>query len=278
MKTTYLLIAVMLIAASLLFYKLITVNTADRDKRQADRSILRLCPYAEQAMPTAEKPQAEHSAAVQEKPVSERPAVEGGTAAAVDKQDLMKDLPPAQPAEDIQVSVEKQPDRFLVWLKGNYPQQEAEIAKLRAEDPDAYERQLAFSMKKYRRIVEVSESNPLLAEVLKDDIYAHEQIDSLLDRIRTATDEPERLRLTDELGRWVADSFDSDLRKSRLELEQYRKQLAQLKQNAAGGPVDAEQLQQLERKIEWNQEYIATWTAPGAKEKYVPDMVKSLLR
>lgn len=120
-------------------------------------------------------------------------------------------------------------EEFLEWLQDNYPDQAKELLELKEQDPQLYMRKLGLSFETYGRIAETAKDNPKLAKVLKEDLELKKQRDSLLDRIRTATDDQKKQQLIKELEGVVSARFDLVVEKTQIRYEQLNKKLEQLK-------------------------------------------------
>ena len=121
------------------------------------------------------------------------------------------------------------PDQILEWLKENYPEKAENLAKLREENPDLFNRQMRVNRRKYRRIAEVSKENPELANVLKQDLTLKEKRDKILRKIKAATDKKQKQQLISELQGVVGNRFDLLLKRRQITYEQMLKQLEKLK-------------------------------------------------
>jgi hypothetical protein len=121
-------------------------------------------------------------------------------------------------------------DKYLDWLKANYPDEAAKLAELSEKDMDLYQRQLNLSLKKYGRIAEAAAENPKLAEVLKKDLALREQQDKLLGAIETANDK-EKEELIKELNDVISNRFDVIVERKQIEYEQLLGRLEMLKKD-----------------------------------------------
>jgi hypothetical protein len=90
-------------------------------------------------------------------------------------------------------------------------------------------RQLAIDMKKYRRIQEVSEENPALAEVLKQNLALNDKCDQLLKQISAAKNDADKKTLTAELEKVLGSKFDLIVKRKQMEYEGLRQKLESLK-------------------------------------------------
>jgi hypothetical protein len=120
-------------------------------------------------------------------------------------------------------------EEFTGWMEKNYPDEAKKLAKLKGENPGLYMRQLAIDMKKYRRIQEVSEENPALAEVLKQNLTLNEKCDQLLKQISTAKNDADKKTLTTELEKVLGSKFDLIVKRKQMEYEGLHQKLESLK-------------------------------------------------
>ncbi|MHC4149570.1 MAG: hypothetical protein ACYSR5_08810, partial [Planctomycetota bacterium] len=148
---------------------------------------------------------------------------------------------------------------YLEWLEENRPDEAKNLAELKEENPELYERQFRLSMKKYGRIAKVAKDNPELAAVLKEDLELKEQRAELLEEIESASDE-EKEALTEELKEVVSRRFDLIVKRKELEYEQLRKKVAELQ----------ERVDKSEAKME-------TWREAEFKSESIESRVKELL-
>lgn len=115
-------------------------------------------------------------------------------------------------------------DQTLSWLKENYPEKAERLAKLREKKPELFGRIVG----KYRRIAEVAKENPELANVLKQDLELKGKKYKILKKLKNATDEKERKKLTDELQTVIGNRFDVILKRKELAYDQMLRKLKEL--------------------------------------------------
>lgn len=121
-------------------------------------------------------------------------------------------------------------DKYLDWLKGNYPTEAEKLAQLSKGDPNVYWKQLGLSLKTYGRIAEAARENPRLAEVLKKDLELRQQQDKLLEEIKTAGDE-DKEGLVKNLKEVLNNRFDVIVERKQIEYEQLSERLEMLKKD-----------------------------------------------
>jgi hypothetical protein len=121
-------------------------------------------------------------------------------------------------------------DRYLDWLKGNYPADAEKLAELNKGDPNVYSKQLGLSLKKYGRIAEAARENPRLAEVLKKDLELRQQQDKLLEEIKDANDK-DKEGLVKNLKEVLNNRFDVIVERKQIEYEQLSERLEMLKKD-----------------------------------------------
>lgn len=129
---------------------------------------------------------------------------------------------------------------FLEWLEKDYSETAKELAELKEKKPELYRRQLWLIYRKYRRIFEASKENPKLAEVLKEDLELKGKRDKLLGKIRAATDEDEKKKLSKQLAEVVSSRFDLIVKRKQIAYEQLRKELEELKERVRQSEAEVE--------------------------------------
>ena len=121
-------------------------------------------------------------------------------------------------------------DKYLDWLKGNYPADAEKLAELSKGDPNVYWKQLGLSLKKYGKIAEAAGENPRLAEVLKKDLVLRQQQDKLLEEIKAAGDK-DKEGLVKNLKEVLNNRFDVIVERKQIEYEQLSERLEMLKKD-----------------------------------------------
>lgn len=119
-------------------------------------------------------------------------------------------------------------DKYLDWLKENYPAEAEKLAELSKKDPDLYWKQLGLSLKTYGRIAEAARENPGLAEVLKKDLTLRQQQEKLLGEIEAANDK-DKEGLIKDLKEVLSNRFDVIVERKQIEYEQLLEKLERLK-------------------------------------------------
>lgn len=119
---------------------------------------------------------------------------------------------------------------YIGWLTTNYPQKAKELTELKAKDTRLYMRQLMLGCRKYGKIVEAERENPKLAKVLKEDLTLKENRGAVLEKIKAATDEKEKAKLTAKLETIVSDRFDLIVKRKQIAYETMSKRLEELKE------------------------------------------------
>ena len=119
---------------------------------------------------------------------------------------------------------------YLDWLGENYPEEAKELADLEGKDPELYGRRVGLGLRKHRRIFEAAKENPELAEALKENFQLTRQQHQLVKKIKAATDEAEKKKLTGELTTVVDKKFDLIVKRKQLVYEQMLKRLEELKE------------------------------------------------
>jgi len=129
-------------------------------------------------------------------------------------------------------------DEHLEWLSKNYPDEARVLVELRRTDPEAYERQMELSLKKYRAVIVASKRNPELAEILKQQIVLRKQRDIVLADIRVATDENKKSILTQKLAQIMGEDFALVAKMKQLEHQQLLKRFEKLQQEVSKSESD----------------------------------------
>lgn len=138
---------------------------------------------------------------------------------------------PGRPRRDSRHNFMKErQSEYIEWLTTNYPQKAKELAELKEKEPKLYMRKLMFGCKKYGKILEAERENPKLAKVLKEDLTLKENRGAVLEKIKAATDEKEKAKLTAELETIVSDRFDLIVKRKQIAYETMSKRLEELKE------------------------------------------------
>ncbi|MBU1259789.1 MAG: hypothetical protein KJ757_06470 [Planctomycetes bacterium] len=122
-------------------------------------------------------------------------------------------------------------NELIAWLEKNEPEKAKELAALKTSDPPAYTRRMMFEMRNYRQIIDAEQTNPALAEVLKQDLALKQKRNELLDKVKGATDEKKKAELTKQLKEVIGQRFDLIVQKKQLRYEELKKKLEDLQQS-----------------------------------------------
>jgi ribosomal protein L11 len=129
---------------------------------------------------------------------------------------------------------------YLEWLEKNYPEEAKELANLEGKNPELYGRRVGLGLRKHRRIFEAAKENPALAEVLKENLKLTEEQQQLVKKIKAATDDAEKKKLTGELTTVVDKKFDLIVKRKQMTYEQMLKRLEELKGEVKKSEAQAE--------------------------------------
>ncbi len=124
--------------------------------------------------------------------------------------------------------VDKAYEQHLNWMKENYPDEAKQLSGLKERDPNTYKEQLKISFDKYKNVEKASRDNPQLAETLKKELEIDEQIKKTLGDIKSAADESQRQKRTEELRGLVGQKVDLDVQKRQIEHQQMLRRLEKL--------------------------------------------------
>lgn len=114
---------------------------------------------------------------------------------------------------------------FIEWLKVNYPQDEAELAKVKEKDPQLYIRNFEHLLDQYGRIFEAQITNPELGAVLKEDYDLRKRRDEILRQMRNERSGAKKQALGTELQEIVARRYDLIVRRKEIAYEQLQKKI-----------------------------------------------------
>ena len=168
---------------------------------------------------------------------------------------------------DMEGSIEGPPDRekfreriqareneLTAWLEKNEPEKAKELAALKVSDPPAYMRRMMFEMRNYRQIIDAEQTNPALAEVLKQDLPLKQKRNELLEKIRGTTDEKQKTELTKQLKEVIGQRFDLIVQKKQLKYEELKKKLEDLQQTVNKSQAELENMKS--KKAEQTEKYL----------------------
>jgi hypothetical protein len=148
----------------------------------------------------------------------------------------------------------------LEWLEKNYPEEAKKLAELQKEKPELYMKQMAISLRKYRRIQEAEKDNPKLAKVLKEDLALKGKRNRLVRKIRAEENEDEKKKMTEELEKILNKRFDLILQRKQIAYEQL-----------------SEKLEKLKEEVKKSKESIEKWNDPKLKDEKVKTRLKELV-
>ncbi|MHC4396127.1 MAG: hypothetical protein ACYS1A_10785 [Planctomycetota bacterium] len=138
----------------------------------------------------------------------------------------------------------------LEWLEKNYPEEAKKLAELKEKNPELYRKQLAISMKKYRRIKEAEKENPKLVKVLKEDLELRAKRNRLVRRIRAAKDDNEKKELAKDLEDVIRSRFDLIVQRKQIAYEQLLEKLEKLKKEVKQSEASIEKWKNTKLKNE----------------------------
>jgi len=129
-------------------------------------------------------------------------------------------------------------NKFLEWLKVNYPAEEQTLAKLKERDPQLYLSAFDNAMNRYGYIFEAESSNPELGAVLKEALDLRKKSDDLCCRLRGEKSEADKQALGLELQEVVARRYDLIVRRKEIAYEQLLKRLEELQKQVTESKDD----------------------------------------
>ena len=143
------------------------------------------------------------------------------------------------PRDERFAQMEKKKEEYLKWLQENYPDEFTRLQELKEKEPELYFRQMMVSGKKYGRIFETSESDPELANILKEDLVLKQKRDELVKQISTANDQ-EKAELTIQLEVIVGQRFDLILKRKQIAYDKLRERLEKIKEEVKASQAEVE--------------------------------------
>jgi hypothetical protein len=157
--------------------------------------------------------------------------------------------------EKVREHIQARENELTAWLEKNEPEKAKELAALKVSDPPAYMRRLMFEMRNYRQIIDAEQTNPALAEVLKQDLVLKQKRNELLEKIKGTTDEKKKAELTKQLKEVIEQKFELFIQKKQLQYEAIKKELEDLQQRVNKIQVEVENLksqkaEQIEKHME----------------------------
>jgi len=130
--------------------------------------------------------------------------------------------------------------QLMTWLKKNEPAEANSLAALKGKDPQAYMRKIMIDARKYRQIMDVEETNPALAEVLKKELKLKEHRNELLEKFRATEDAKQKETIKAELKDVLSQTFDVSLQKQQIKYEELKKRLEELQKNVNKSQTELE--------------------------------------
>lgn len=153
----------------------------------------------------------------------------------------------------------KKHDDFVEWLEANYPQAEAELARVREKDPQLYVRSFEHFLERYGRIFEAHNINPELGAVLKEDYDLKKRRDDILRQMRRERSRDRRHALGAELQDIVTRRYDLIVRRKEIAYEQLQRKL-----------------EEMQRQIEESKKEIVKWQDAELRRENVRKRMEAL--
>lgn len=140
--------------------------------------------------------------------------------------------------ERIQARHQERNNRFLEWLKVNYPEEEQMLTKLKERGSQPYLTAFDSAMNRYGYIFEADMSSPELGAVLKEDLELRKRLDRLCGRLRNEKSEASRQAIGAELQEVVARRYDLIVRRKEIAYEQLLNRLENLQKQVTESKDD----------------------------------------
>jgi hypothetical protein len=140
--------------------------------------------------------------------------------------------------ERIESRRQERNNKFLEWLKANYPAEEQALTKLKETGSQAYLTGFDSVMNRYGYIFEAENSSPELAAILKEDLELRKRSDHLCSRIRNAKSDADKQAIGAELQEVVARRYDLIVRRKEVAYEQLLQRLEGLQKQVTDSKVD----------------------------------------
>lgn len=131
-------------------------------------------------------------------------------------------------------------ERYLKWLRSNYPEKAEKLAELREKNPELYGRKLQRGRRRHGRIMEASRKCPELGAALKESMELKDKRDRLLEKIKSAAGEDEKKQLVDELEQVVSRRFDLLVKRRQIRYELLQEKLVKMQEHVRKIQVDVE--------------------------------------
>lgn len=170
---------------------------------------------------------------------------------------------PGMPMERGREKLRAMEDELMTWLKKNEPAEANSLAALKEKDPQAYMRKIAIDTRKYRQIMEVEDTNPALAEVLKKELKLNQQRNDLLEKFSAAADDKQKETIKAELKDVLNQMFDVKLQKKQIGFENLKKKLEELQKSVNKSQTELEKFRN-DKDAQVNKE-LENITSPSGK-------------
>ena len=154
---------------------------------------------------------------------------------------------------------------YVEWLKENYPEEDAKLAKIQENSPDIYTRHVMMSKRRYGKIMDTQKKNPALAEIMKEDLHLNRRRYELVGKINKAKGK-EAEKLKKELEEVVSARFDLVVRKKQLQYESLEKKIESIKRQIAKQKIAVQKLK--DNKIQATKERIEDLLSDKEKVKW----------
>lgn len=148
---------------------------------------------------------------------------------------------------------------FIEWLKTNYPEDEAQLAKVKEKDPQLYVKNFEHLLEQYGRIFEAYSSNPELGAVLKEDHDLRRRRDEILRRMQRERSDARKQALGAELQDIVGRRYDLIVRRKEIAYEQLQKKI-----------------EEMQRQIRESKDEIVQWQNAEVRKENVRKRVEAL--
>ncbi len=140
--------------------------------------------------------------------------------------------------ERLEARRQERTNRFLEWLKTNYPSEEQALTKLRNRDAQLYQTAFDNAMKRYGYVFEAESSSPELGAVLKEDLELRKRSDELCARLRNEKSDAKKQEIGAELQEVVARRYDLIVRRKEIAYEQLFRRLEDLQKQVTESKDD----------------------------------------
>jgi len=129
-------------------------------------------------------------------------------------------------------------NKFLEWLKANYPAEEQALTKIKERGSQPYLTAFDNAMNRYGYIYEAESSSPELGAVLKEDLELRKRTDQLCAHLRSEKSEAKRQAMGAELQEVVARRYDLIVRRKEIAYEQLFKRLEDIQKQVTASKDD----------------------------------------